>query len=335
MARFGGRPSSARLLAASFVVPAVALLVLVPGLPGGRSAGSPLRPHAAAAGHVVPLSRPLLAQGGANATNDRRWATVATAAGSIPSDGAVVYDPYYGGMIEFGGYEPIFGDTTTSTNATFLFANGTWTNLCPPPHLFRCNGNPPARDRDLMVYDQQDQEVLLVGGRASAYAPEFTDTWALRNSTWVELSNASWLPGFSSTAPGAQLIDDPTNGIVLMAYLDPFTDEEDTFEFIDGTWTVPDPWPGAYDPFFFYDPAVGGILGVSLGSASLTNWPTYELYGPAWSLLSNTAGPDLGDVSAVATTGAAFDSVTESEVLPLGLTFGPPGVCPGRRSTGP
>lgn len=85
-----------------------------------------------------------------------------------------------GGVVLFGGW-----NGAGNHNATWLFANNTWTNITP-------THSPPAREGPIMSFDWIDQDVLLFGGcvtvRPGSACQYDNDSWTYRDGTWWNLT---------------------------------------------------------------------------------------------------------------------------------------------------
>jgi hypothetical protein len=141
-----------------------------------------------------------------------------------PREGAeMAYDPIDGRVLLFGG---LLHNRTASD--TWEFANGTWTNLTPYLPL-----SPPGRYKGGLVFDSEDNEMILFGGHSG---PTYrNDTWAFNGSAWNQV--------FSTVSPGPRedvaIADDMGDHYVLM-----FGGEapsgllnNDTWTFSGGQWT--------------------------------------------------------------------------------------------------
>ncbi len=111
------------------------------------------------------------------------WNVIPPLTGGPPEkyEPGLVYDPLLGGVLLFGGaYLGAGGTSLTASNATWLLANGTWTQLAP-------SRAPPAREAPQLVWDAAQQEVVLFGGEGAigggARGP-LNDSWTFANGTW-------------------------------------------------------------------------------------------------------------------------------------------------------
>jgi PKD repeat protein len=103
--------------------------------------------------------------------------------------GNVVWDLSSNEGVYFGG----FGGTGP-TNETWLFVNGSWTNVTNSAHA------PPPRWGSSMAYDAElgVQAVVLFGGNG---------TGGLLNDTWLFLNNNTWVPVHSTGVAPPELFD--------------------------------------------------------------------------------------------------------------------------------
>jgi PKD repeat protein len=101
---------------------------------------------------------------------------------------ALVNDPTLGGVLLFGGFEP--PDSGEPTDYTWLFANGTWTNLTgslpasPPP------GTPYGG----AAFDPEDGDAVIFIGLASKYTLVYNQTWEYSDGWELLNSNESPSP---------------------------------------------------------------------------------------------------------------------------------------------
>lgn len=126
------------------------------------------------------------------------WSYRAPSPGSNPSargGTAMAYDPAAGGLVLFGGVDAC-GLSTCTENDTWLYANGTWTNVTAA--YAPSSSGPPARAFGSMTWDAQLNELVLVGG-------ELLPSGASVNSTEVlactGIGVCHWSPPSNSPAP--------------------------------------------------------------------------------------------------------------------------------------
>jgi PKD repeat protein len=98
---------------------------------------------------------------------------------------SVAYDPVAGGVLEFGGYHYSAQGAEIISNETWLFGNGTWTNLTS-----KTAGAPPPDHQVSIAYDSAVGAVVILGSEGHLTAPNGT------NAVW------SW--------PGAPMVTDVT-----------------------------------------------------------------------------------------------------------------------------
>lgn len=139
---------------------------------------------------------------------------------AAPGDGYVLL---FGGATGVGpGYTGGSGLTVDSTNQTWAFSGGKWTNLTndSAPH-------PSARFGASMAYEPADQYVVLYGGAVDGTStangscspvqcPHLNDTWKFVGGTWTNIT-ASASP--NGTPPGrweASMTNDSADGYDLI-----------------------------------------------------------------------------------------------------------------------
>jgi hypothetical protein len=170
---------------------------------------------------------------------------------------ALTFDASAGGVLVFSG--------AGGSNDTWLFSNGTWTELHTPDA-------PSARARASLAYDNATGQALLFGGESGT-----TD----QNDTWV-FSGGSWTRAVTPTAPspryGASLTYDAETGyFLLFGGLDGHTFLNDTWKFQGGRWTNITATLGTSPPARFaadlaFDPALGeAVLFGGVGVSPLTH----------------------------------------------------------------
>lgn len=138
--------------------------------------------------------------------------------------GALAYDAADGVVVGFGsgtnGFVPGPGEDAwdpNATNATYLYANYSWTPLAANASA------PPPRFDPGLAYDARDGYVLLYGGwnhtclawgngtcRGYAIDP-LNDSWAFHNDTWSQLP----VGGAPSPLGDPRLVDDPGDRTLL------------------------------------------------------------------------------------------------------------------------
>ena len=179
-------------------------------------------------------------------------------AGDLPApreDHSLVYDPYTGEMIMFGGYDANgkFGDTWA-----YSLATNTWTDLSPAGDV------PSGRDRHSMVYDPATGKMILFGGWDGDY--ELDDTWAYDppTNTWAEITTVGTEP---SPRSGHRAVYDSVLGqIVLFGGWNGESELDDTWVYdpVANVWTELNPAGATPDPrdghSMVYDEALGKVI---------------------------------------------------------------------------
>ncbi len=158
-----------------------------------------------------------------------------------PRAGAMMtYYPPDNGLILFGGYKtiPCTGCTlhpfiVVGYNDTWLFTNGTWTNITSSSGYA-----PPERYAGAMVFDPSDNYVLLFGGNSPALN-SLGDTWSFDGS-WTNLtSKEGGVTGYETLkAPEprsfAAIANAPSGYVLLFGGADSF-DEAADFDTIENS----------------------------------------------------------------------------------------------------
>src|SRR5579863_4812251 len=152
----------------------------------------------------------------------------------------MAYDPADGYLVLFGGC--VAGDywhsTCQPTNATWTFANGTWSPLV-------VTIAPPARFGASLVWDAADGYLVLFGGNGSASTGFLNDTWTFLHGTWSPVAT-SVAPGpraFASSVYdaeiGAVVVYGGERDRTLVAPPDSYVGEDwtDSWAYQAGTWT--------------------------------------------------------------------------------------------------
>ena len=186
-------------------------------------------------------------------------------------------DPAEGGVVLFGG----IGSTGQPLNDTWVFRNGTWTELCSggtaPP---TCPASPPAVELAAMAYDPASGRLLLFGGYSASTLTDGNQTWALTNGSWQNLTGAVAPPPLDSPS----MAYDPATGSVVLAAGS------------GGTWSF------AHDRWSKLSLSAGSTripIGFAFENANrsgLVVWDTYndttwELVGGAWAELHPAESP--------------------------------------------
>lgn len=185
-------------------------------------------------------------------------------------------DPAQAGVLLFGGSSS--PATQTPQSDTWLFANGTWTNLTST-----LSDHPPARGYSMMTYDANDGAVILFGGANSASS--LNDTWSFGPGLLGELR----------VTPAAMSIGQSSNISVQAASA--------------GSWigysypVLPSPCTGSNVSYVVCQPSAVGSYPISVsvndsvGDALVLNSTLLVVSGPA--ILTFTASPSPVSVNTV------------------------------------
>lgn len=228
---------------------------------------------------------------------------------NVVGSAAMAYDPLEQALILY--------DARGSYTATWEFKNLTWTNVTSsvrPPGLFRV----------MLTYDGADQAVLLFGGENQGTTP-FNETWEFQNNTWTNATTSVSPP---ARARGMLTYDPVDNYTVLFGGFATYgtTDFNDTWKFINGTWTniTPTVGPAVRDgAVMVYDPndlailLFGGFQ--SIGGSQQTLSDTWEFAGGTWTQLSPRLMPPGRCCN---WNGAAYDAAEGVVVMFGGYSFG-------------
>jgi PKD repeat protein len=192
-------------------------------------------------------------------------------------------------VVLFGGLDA----SALAINYTWIFANGTWTNITAS-----AGPAPSARYDMAMTYDAADGYVLAFGGSSTANCA-CNDTWSFLHGKWSRIS-ASPPYGYTGGAIEVERFSmtyDPSDGYVLA------TDGTDTWRYSSGVWssfcgtncTNFIPAPGlqgtvAYDASDGYVVFLGSAFNIdSLPSVAQGSY-TWKFSNGAWTNLTATAG---------------------------------------------
>lgn len=289
------------------IVVAMALVVLASGSPGVAGAIPAAVVTPAMVGH--PASRAGAAPG-PDGSGIRDWVNLSANETHPPpatAFGVSVWDPALGGILLFGGFSP----GGPPTNTTWLFQNGSWSELHPPR-------SPPAMEGASMVYDPAGGYALLFGGTAPASPYYSNATWIFQNSNWTKLTTAVSPPA----RLGASMAYDSSSGeVVLFGGAASSNPLSDTWTFAGGNWrnaTVTGP-SGRIHAAMVDDPADGGVLLIggltSSGSVGATwtyargNWtrPSLSTYPMGTGIPQAVVDPLTGGIFLL--VGASFASL--------------------------
>ncbi|MCI4337041.1 MAG: hypothetical protein L3K17_07620, partial [Thermoplasmata archaeon] len=237
---------------------------------------------------------------------------------------AMAYDPLADSILLFGGmYGPngVFsGVNSTMLNDTWLFANGSWTNVTAT-----AGTPPPARAFGSLTYDARDKFMLLAGGEGSSggcNAP-CSDTWRFEGGKWWKL------PAATPNARGFSAVYDSSAGFVVGTQwnlngagsgagggtygLLNLSSSNWTQLGYNATTNMTSPSPDFWHPALVNDPLEHGILmigGTDQGSGA--NAESWLYSGGIWTDLRGAAG---GLPPATPYPSAAYDPATRNIVL--------------------
>ncbi len=221
--------------------------------------------------------------------------TNATVAAPPPLTGAsLAYDAADSEVVLFGGYGSSCPSSNASfCNATWTYANGSWTEL-PPAR------SPSPREIAAMTYDASDGYVVLFGG----IGPDCpggevcADTWEFVGGAWSEITPPIAPPGASSPAGFAY---DPLEGYSVL-----FDAPGGTWAFHGGNWTnlsaTAGAPPGAPASNLVYDPAAGAVVlvGTYMTGVAAVDPTTWLFANGTWSALPGATNPPARGSSAIA-----------------------------------
>lgn len=220
------------------------------------------------------------------------------------------YDPLLGGLILFGGL------SHGTDNDTWLFLNGAWKNL-----TLSIAGAPPARTEAALSYDPGAQGLYLFGGAtgASVSSNLFNDTWILRNSSWINITN----PVEPAPSAYSEFTYDPSDsGSILFGGLNSTlsSPSRETWELKNGTWQQLQPQiepPGIWGAIFVYDPSDGYALLFSGNTLSPESGSSTGIEANAWIFDGATWDPLGSNLSlpAAGNSAMAYDPTEGGEIL--------------------
>jgi PKD repeat protein len=181
------------------------------------------------------------------------------------SFGAMAYDPTAHALLRYGGRQlGAVPYRDQLSNATWVFENGTWTNVT-------ASNGPPVLVAPSLSYDPTLRGVLLYGGVTSnGYVTWATNqTWLWSNGTWAKLAPATSPPHVAAAA----LAWDPELGTMILAggatgwFLGSgggAGSANGTYSFANGNWSSLTPIaaapPGGAISAAGTDPTSGGLL---------------------------------------------------------------------------
>lgn len=266
------------------------LLVVVPPSAPARTATPPVGADLGA-GRALPV----LPQGHRSAPAVRpdastpSWSFLTPNESAYPynrSSPAMAYDPELDGTLLFGGYNV----TVAAYGDTWLFTNGSWTNL-----TVTLSVSPPARWYAGLAWDPVDRYMVLFGGGNPS--TDFSDTWAFANHQWRELS-----PAHSPSARrNVQMAWDPTlDAVYLYGGFCKFCGApayNDSWEYVGGNWTNLTARVVGAPPTLdsmTWDAADGYLLGfgdLATGCTQAGTNLTYSFNGTTWSEVAVVGAP--------------------------------------------
>ena len=178
----------------------------------------------------------------------------------VPSDasGGANYTLVFGG----GNSGGVLGDT-------WMYQNGTWTQLAPASF-------PPARSAPGLAYDALTKTAVLFGGNANGQ--DFNDTWIWNGTTWSQASPSNVPIGRRWDTQG--MAQDPNGNVVMFGGVDAGGNMFDDTWIWDGTnWNLQNTPAGlaARRAPLVYDPATNNV--VLFGGEGSYGGPTF---GDTW-----------------------------------------------------
>jgi hypothetical protein len=262
-ARAGRRGTAWRPVATGPIL--VTLLLLASGslatsLTTAPAAPGPVADHPPAP-HPTPTER---ARAPAAATN-LSWVNVSDYSPSAPpcaEGGALAYDAALYEFVYYGGSSACTG-LVRLLNSTWVFSNGTWSNVSGSLHA-----NPGDREGMAASYDPALGGIVAFGGLTQAERDATNTTW-LFNGTWTNLTQS-----FASSPPAlafSSMVYDPALGTVLLVNgaktpsipVPPEVPVNGTWSLSGTGWhaiaTTGEP-PTACSVGLTYDAAAGGVL---------------------------------------------------------------------------
>ncbi|EQD44472.1 peptidase S8 and S53 subtilisin kexin sedolisin, partial [mine drainage metagenome] len=229
----------------------------------------------------------------------------------------MAWDPALQSELLFGGSNlssPVAADGSPDLNDTWVFANGSWSELFPTV-------SPPPTDMASMAYDPQLGAMVMFGGQipgVQGIVPVNT-TWAFSGTTWTNVSTvvgpSPRISASMAAAPGGA-------GLILFGGMQnyPYQEvfENDTWSFANMSWANitgqvgPSP-PARMLAGFTDDPSVGGDLlfgGWGDLGGTVTFNDTWMYNSSGWANISTNAEPEPEGGAAL-----AYLSETHSALL--------------------
>lgn len=288
-----------RRLPPRFWIALIVLLLLASAMPQRGSAtvvAAPSRAGPSAPADLLASAQRSLSAGQGPSTAARTSGNWSRAL--IPGSGwdaAMAYDAATNEVVLFQG---LWGSTS---NSTWTYANGRWTELNLTP-------SPPTRYGESMVYDAADSELVLFGGLSPA-GSYYNDTWVFSGNRWTDLNNTT------TGAPPAReyaavTYDAGSKDVLLFGGTNTVWTSsgcvgktfQDTWEFSAGKWAraalnVSSLPPARYGAALAYDPNAndsilfGGALYECARNSTLVLGDTWSLSGKRWTNLSPAHPP--------------------------------------------
>jgi hypothetical protein len=164
-----------------------------------------------------------------------RWTNVSASVAPSPRrSSGFAYDPSLGGIILYGGHNNTGGKNGWYYvfNDTWLFRQGTWTELSPV-------GKPGPRAEPIMAYDPQGGYIVMYAGYqqngSKLDEDELNTTWTFSGDTWTNITTQAGRP---SHRDGAGFEWDPAAEYLLEFGGDDNvqTPVPNYYEFSEGQW---------------------------------------------------------------------------------------------------
>ncbi len=253
--RLGGNRWWAVTACAILLLPAIAAAHPIPPTGNRPLIGMAQIGKAGAVESLVTASASPLPAGSVTGSSGRthwiNWTKIGGSAISARTFVMMANDPPEGGVLAFGGT----GANNLGLNDTWLFRNGSWTELCSGATPTReCPTSPPPSGSwgavggwgAVMAYDPAEQAVVLLTNCQYCTSTVANLTWIFQNGTWHDVTK-------SVTPPNAgPLAYDPAFGGMVMLV------NGQTWRFANDTWgrythfmQLPSPTeagPLVYDP---------------------------------------------------------------------------------------
>lgn len=176
---------------------------------------------------------------------------------------------------------------------TWAWSAGSWTKLTTP--------SPPPEWGMAMVYDSQDDQMVLVGGR-DRDGTVLGTTWTFANGRWTDTQASGLPPRYEHAAA----YDRARDRVVTFGGYGSSTTLSDTWEWDGQGWTelaIAGPDARAFHVMAFDEPR--GRVVLAGGRASGTEFhDTWEFDGASWTLLDSKTPPDFEAMTFVPSIGA-------------------------------